>query len=152
MLVLSTLAPWNSLLLVDSVLCLNIGLNDFSRLLKLKLMSKPRNTLKSLSNELLSYGSLLWGLRDANNEIAEDVVHHPQLNVSHMKFKFLFIVHLPQSPCLHHMKPKALWRTRSKLLNEFGHGDWSDVVTCSAWSPGRINRKWIPCPRASKWV
>lgn len=76
MLVLSSLAPWNSLLLGDSVPCLNIGLNDFSRLLKPKLMSKPRNTLKSPSNELLSYCSLLWGLRDINNEIAADV-HHP---------------------------------------------------------------------------
>lgn len=134
-LMLSNSCPWNSLLLGDSVLCLNIGLNDFSRLLKPKLMSKPRNTLKSLSNELSFYWSPLWGLREANNEIAEDVIHHPQLSVSHMKFKVLLTVHRPQSPYLHHMKLKALWMTHSKILNEFGHGDWSDVVTCLCMEP-----------------
>lgn len=134
-LMLSNSCPWNSLLLGNSVLCLNIGFNDFSRLLKPKLMSKPRNTLKSLSNELSFYWSPLWGLREANNEIAEDVIHHPQLSVSHMKFKVLLTVHRPQRPYLHHMKPKALWMTRSKILNEFGHGDWSDVVTCLCMEP-----------------
>jgi hypothetical protein len=48
-----------SLLVDDSVLCLNIELNNFSRFLVFKVISKPENIIKTLPNEYLSYCPLL---------------------------------------------------------------------------------------------
>lgn len=148
---LSTPAPWNSLLLGDSVPCLNIGLNDFSRLLKPKLMSKPRNTLKSPSNELLSYCSLLWRLRDANNEIAEGVVHHPLARCVSYEVQSPFHCSSTSELLLTWNLRICEWLLQSSWMSLDMESEvmWSHV---SARSPGRINRKWIPCPRASKWV
>lgn len=76
MLVFSNSCHWNSLLWGDSALCLNIELNNFSRFLKFKLVSKPENILKNQSNVCLSHCHLSEGLKDANGNV-EDVVNHP---------------------------------------------------------------------------
>ena len=97
--------PTNCLLIGDSVLCLNIELNSFSRFLIFKVMSKPENIIKTQPNEYLSYCALLCGVDNILMKLLKVLSITLNLyDVYQQMIKFLSYVDVLQSPYLKNTK------------------------------------------------